>query len=71
MYDGSIVILEDVVVFYVVGGCNIVSGFLVGDGWVNLFKDSFVKGFILIDQEKVDLIVFLKILIDIDFVINE
>ncbi|MVF12310.1 di-heme enzyme [Ketobacter sp. MCCC 1A13808] len=71
MHDGSIATLEDVVAFYAAGGRNIASGPLAGDGRANPFKDSFVKGFTLTDQEKADLIAFLKTLTDTDFVTNE
>ncbi|MEJ2669562.1 MAG: di-heme enzyme [Gammaproteobacteria bacterium] len=67
MHDGSIDTLEAVVDFYAAGGRNITSGPHAGDGRLNPFKDSFIIGFTLTDQEKSDLIAFLKSLTDTEF----
>lgn len=70
MHDGSMATLEAVLAFYSAGGRNIESGPLAGDGRSNPFKDSFVKGFNLSDQEKTDLIAFLLSLTDSTFIRN-
>jgi len=68
MHDGSIATLEQVVDFYAAGGRNVESGPYMGDGRLNPFKDSFVNGFSINDQQKADLIEFLKSLTDNEFV---
>lgn len=64
MHDGSIETLEQVIEFYSAGGRNIETGPFAGDGRFNPFKDGFVHGFTATDQEKQDLIAFLKSLTD-------
>jgi len=64
MHDGSIETLEQVIEFYSAGGRNIETGPFAGDGRFNPFKDGFVHGFSATDQEKQDLIAFLKSLTD-------
>jgi len=71
MHDGSITSLEAVVDFYAAGGRNIESGPNAGDGRLNPFKDSFVNGFAITDQQKADLIAFLHSLTDHEFVTTE
>lgn len=71
MHDGSIQTLEEVVDFYAAGGRNISSGPHAGDGRANPFKDSFVKGFSLNEQEKADLLAFLKSLTDTQFTTSQ
>ncbi len=71
MHDGSIATLEQVVDFYAAGGRNIESGPLAGDGRMNPFKDSFVKGFTISEQDKSDLIAFLKSLTDTGFITDK
>lgn len=70
MHDGSIATLEDVVDFYVAGGRLIASGTNAGDGRFNPYKNPLVGGISLNDQEKADLIAFLRTLTDEAFVTN-
>lgn len=68
MHDGSIATLEEVIEHYKAGGRTISAGEYKGDGSKNPFKSSFVRGFDLTDQEKADLIAFLKSLTDKEFI---
>ena len=68
MHDGSIETLAQVVDFYAAGGRLISSGPYAGDGRANPFKDGFINGFTLTDQEKQDLIEFLHSLTDQEFI---
>ena len=70
MHDGSFETLEDVVRFYEAGGRNIETGDEAGDGRANPYKSVFVSGFELTDQEREDLIAFLKSLTDKGFLTN-
>lgn len=56
MYDGSIVIFDEVIEFYVCGG-NLVESF-------NFYCSLFIKSFMIFEDEKVVLVVFLCSLID-------
>ncbi len=68
MHDGSIATLEDVIEHYAAGGRTIRSGPYAGVGSTNPYKSGFVKGFKLTEQEKADLIAFLKSLTDHSFI---
>lgn len=68
MHDGSIATLEQVVDFYAAGGRVIETGVDAGDGRVNPFKSDFVSGFNASEQEKQDLINFLRSLTDYEFI---
>lgn len=70
MHDGSMLTLEEVIDFYAAGGRNIGSGPNAGDGRFNPFKSGFVNGFSITDNEKQDLIAFLKSLTDHTFLTN-
>ncbi len=70
MHDGSMATLEEVIDFYSQGGRNITSGKHVGDGRFSPLKDGFVTGFDINDQEKQDLVNFLKSLTDTTFINN-
>ncbi|MBC7660904.1 MAG: di-heme enzyme [Chitinophagaceae bacterium] len=70
MHDGSVKDLSAVVDFYAAGGRNIETGELHGDGRKNPFKDGFVTGFVVSEQEKKDLISFLESLTDESFLTN-
>lgn len=70
MHDGSIATLSQVLDFYAAGGRNITSGKHQGDGRLNKLKSPFVKGFTLTEQDKSDLIEFLKTLTDTEFLTN-
>ena len=70
MHDGSVATLEGVVRFYEAGGRNIVAGPHRGDGRKNPFKSGLVSGFTLSDEERSDLLEFLKSLTDQSFLTN-
>ncbi len=71
MHDGSIATLEEVIQFYADGGRIIAEGELKGDGRMHPNKDMFIKGFVLTENEKRDLLVFLKSLSDPGFIDNK
>ena len=71
MHDGSIETLEQVIDFYADGGRNVESGPFAGDGRLHPNKDRFIKGFVLTESEKEDLLAFLLSLSDEDFIHNE
>jgi cytochrome c peroxidase len=64
MHDGSIATLEEAIEHYAAGGRTIRSGPLAGVGSENPNKSAAVRGFLLSENEKRDLIVFLKSLTD-------
>lgn len=68
MHDGSIATLEEVIEHYKAGGRTITTGEYKGIGSDNPHKSSFVRGFDLTEQEKADLIAFLRSLTDNEFV---
>lgn len=68
MHDGSIATLEAVVDFYAAHGRDLTSGPNAGDGRANPFKDPIVDSISLTDQDKADLVAFLKTLTDDEFV---
>jgi cytochrome c peroxidase len=71
MHDGSIATLEGVLIdHYGRGGRLITDGPYAGDGSTNPFKSGFIRGFTLTDQEKEDVLNFLKSLTDTDFITN-
>jgi cytochrome c peroxidase len=70
MHDGSIATLDGVIDHYAAGGRTITEGPYAGDGSKNPFKSGFIRGFQLTDQERQDVLNFLKSLTDTDFVTN-
>lgn len=70
MHDGSIATLEEVIEFYVAGGRVVSEGPFQGDGRTHPFKSPLIKAFNLSEQEKADLIEFLKSLDDESFINN-
>ena len=68
MHDGSMATLDEVIRFYERGGRLIESGPNAGDGKLNRYKNAFVNGFTLTDQERADLRSFLEALTDHEFV---
>ena len=64
MHDGSAATLEEVVEHYARGGRLIEDGPNAGDGRRNPFKSEFIRGFVLSDNERDDLIAFLNSLTD-------
>lgn len=70
MHDGSMTTLEEIVETYAAGGRNITEGKYKGDGRKNPYKSGFVRGFTLSEQDKADLVAFLKSLTDHEFLTN-
>lgn len=70
MHDGSLATLEDVLNFYGDHGRNITSGPNAGDGRANPFKSEHVNNIKLSEQDKADIIAFLKTLTDDEFLTN-
>jgi cytochrome c peroxidase len=70
MHDGSIATLAEVIEHYAAGGRNLKKGELAGDGAKNPYKSGFIKGFKISEQEKADLLAFLKSLTDTEFLNN-
>ncbi|MFZ1863013.1 MAG: MbnH family di-heme enzyme [Polyangiales bacterium] len=70
MHDGSIETLEEVIDHYARGGRLIESGPYAGDGSQNPNKSALLNGFVISDQEKQDLIAFLRALTDEDLITN-
>ena len=70
MHDGSVVTLEEVLDIIVAGGRTISTGVYAGDGRQNPHKSPLVKPLALSEQDKTDLIAFLKTLTDHEFLSN-
>jgi cytochrome c peroxidase len=70
MHDGSVATLEEVLDFYAAGGRVIRSGLYAGDGRVNPYKSGLVNQINLTEQDKADLVAFLKTLTDQGFLTN-
>ena len=64
MHDGSLATLEDVIDHYAAGGSLVEDGPLAGDGRRNPFKSEFVRGFEMTQDERADLLAFLRSLTD-------
>jgi cytochrome c peroxidase len=64
MHDGSIATLEEVLEHYAGGGRRIASGPHAGDGRHSPHKSELVRGFPLNDQNRTDLVAFLRSLTD-------
>lgn len=70
MHDGSIATLEAVLDFYAAGGRNITSGPHAGDGRAHPNKSDLITQIDLTEQDKADLVAFLKTLTDHEFLTN-
>ncbi|MCE2028172.1 methanobactin export MATE transporter MbnM [Sessilibacter corallicola] len=70
MHDGSFTTLEEVLDFYIAGGRLIEDGPFKGDGRENPYKSQFVRPLEMSDEQKTDLIAFLKALTDEEFLTN-
>lgn len=70
MHDGSVATLEEVLDFYAASGRNITSGPYAGDGRLNPNKDPLIARIDLTQQDKTDLVAFLKTLTDHEFLTN-
>ncbi|MFW6067689.1 MAG: di-heme enzyme, partial [Myxococcota bacterium] len=58
---------EEVLEIYAAGGRNITEGEYAGDGRMNPYKSTFVSGFDMTEQEKEDMLAFLRSLTDASF----
>jgi cytochrome c peroxidase len=67
MHDGSLATLEEVLEHYAAGGRSIADGPLAGDGRANPNKSRFVRGFVMPEEDKRDLLAFLRALTDEGF----
>jgi cytochrome c peroxidase len=67
MHDGSVATLEEVIDIYASGGRNVTSGPASGDGRLNAHKSELIVPIDLSEQEKRDLVAFLKTLTDEEF----
>ncbi len=70
MHDGSMETLEEVLAMYERGGRFVTTGPNIGDGATSPFKSEFVHGFVLTEQERADMLNFLKSLTDESFLVN-
>ncbi len=70
MHDGSLATLEEVLDFYAAGGRDLSEGPYAGDGRKHPGKSAFIRGFTLTEQEKQDVIAFLRSLSDPTFLEN-
>jgi cytochrome c peroxidase len=71
MHDGSIATLEEVLDHYAAGGRTITEGPYAGSrGFDNPNKSAFVHGFVATQQERDDLLAFLRSLTDDEFLTN-
>lgn len=69
-HDGTAVTLEEVFAHYERGGREITEGENAGDGRDNPLKSTFLTGFIVTDQEREDVLNFLRALTDDEFLTN-
>ncbi len=70
MHDGSVGTLEEVLDVYAAGGRHIESGPYAGDGRYNPFKSDLITMISLSEQDKADIIAFLKTLTDHSLLTN-
>lgn len=70
MHDGSISTLQEVLDFYAAGGRVISEGPHAGDGRFNANKNDFINQIDLNEQERKDIVEFLKTLTDEEFLKN-
>lgn len=70
MHDGSIATLEEVIRTYAAGGRNITSGPYAGDGRANPYRDGFVSGFNISENDIQNVIAFLNTLTDYELINN-
>ena len=67
MHDGSVKTLMDVVEIYAAGGRVITEGPFAGDGRKNPHKDPLISGIQLSEQDRKDIVAFLRTLTEKDF----
>jgi cytochrome c peroxidase len=70
MHDGSIATLSQVLDHYAAGGRTISDGPNAGIGSANPLKSNFVRGFVMSDDQRADLLAFLESLTDTEFLAN-
>lgn len=70
-HDGSAATLDDVLDHYSRGGRRIVSGPYAGDGSSNAFKSELVQGFSITEEERQDVLAFLRSLTDTELLTDE
>ena len=70
LHDGSVETLEELVDLYANGGRVVESGEAMGDGTLHPNKSAFVAGFDITEEEKADLLAFLRALTDQTFLQN-
>jgi cytochrome c peroxidase len=71
MHDGSIATLEEVLDFYAAGGREIKTGPHAGDGRLNPFKSDLIVRIQLNEQDKANIVAFLKTLTDEKFITDQ
>lgn len=64
MHDGSVLSLDEVIEHYMRGGRELTEGPYAGDGRLSPYKSEFIRGFELNDNERADLLAFLRALTD-------
>lgn len=69
-HDGTALTLEEAFAHYERGGREITEGDNAGDGRDNPLKSTFLTGFIVTDQEREDVLNFLRALTDEEFLTN-
>lgn len=69
-HDGSAATLTDVINSYAAGGRKIEQGIYKGDGSKNPYKHPLIKGFMIAETDKINLISFLQSLSDSGFIGN-
>ncbi|MCB0858874.1 MAG: di-heme enzyme [Solirubrobacterales bacterium] len=67
MHDGSVKTLMDVVDIYARGGRLITEGPYAGDGALNPHKNPLISGIKLSEQDKKDIVAFLRTLTEMDY----
>ncbi|CAA0090333.1 Cytochrome c551 peroxidase [Zhongshania aliphaticivorans] len=70
MHDGSISTLEEVIRTYAAGGRNIENGPNAGDGRENPFRDGFISGFDIDEDDIQNVIAYLNSLSDFELINN-
>jgi len=70
MHDGSISTLEEVIRTYAAGGRNIENGPNAGDGRENPFRDGFISGFDIDENDIQNVIAYLNSLSDFELINN-
>lgn len=70
MHDGSMATLAEVIELHSNGGRNVTSGVNRGDGTQNPYLDSDIAARNFTEQQKADLVEFLKALTDNEFITN-